>query len=69
MKPALESRWVGVCIKPTKKFVRQYVGKKCKTYQKGCACCDGWKEFEATGFLTTIVDNERLCKLLVKGML
>ena len=59
--------WLKVKIKPDEKFMKKYVGKKCKVYQKGCPCCDGWKEYETTGHLTTLVDNAQLCKQLKKG--
>jgi hypothetical protein len=29
----------------------KYLGSRCETYQSGCPCCDGWKEWDEYGWV------------------
>jgi len=39
------------------RFIRDYTGKRCRTYVMGCSTCDGWRFFDEYGrFVHTDVE-------------
>jgi len=33
-------------INKIKEAITNYFGKRCGEYEKGCACCEAWKQFD-----------------------
>ena len=49
--------WVQVTIPMTRKEVLEHFGTKCKTFEKGCGCCDAWRSWEKNGRVKVIVER------------
>jgi len=52
--------WVDVMVPLTKEELTQEYGKKCRVYQRGCCCCDAYREWEKTGSASLTVERTRL---------
>lgn len=59
------SKWITVTLTPTPLFVEEYVGEKCEAFDKDCPACQAWKQFETTGTIDVLIDNEQLCRALL----
>ena len=60
--------WVDIRVPLTYPQMREYFGRKCRTYFKGCGCCDGWKEWEKDGWVRCDVETGMLVNALLKGV-
>lgn len=61
--------WLHVKVRMSYKKMRKYFGKRCPTYEKGCANCDAWHEWDGDRHVTVLIDNDTLVKQLMKGNL
>ncbi len=52
--------WVSFRMPMTKAEVTRHVGENCDTYEKGCRCCDAWREWSKTGKAPVIIDRDEL---------
>lgn len=60
-----KSGWLTITINPTPVFVQRYLGDKCKEFADDCIACRGWRQFEQTGTIDVLVDNEQMCRALL----
>ena len=52
-----------VKIKITLAYAEEHFGPRCKTYDHGCATCDGWKDYDDTGGYMLYGNDELLRQL------
>ena len=54
--------WLEVRLPVTKRETIKIIGSPCKTYEKGCPVCEGWKSYNEKGFITILLDREEVVR-------
>jgi len=54
--------WIKVRLPVTKSEAKAIMGKPCKTYERGCYVCDGWKSYNDKGWIHIMLDRADLIK-------
>ena len=54
--------WIEVQVPVTKAETLAIIGSPCKTYEKGCPVCEGWKSYNEKGFITILLDRDELVR-------
>jgi hypothetical protein len=58
-----ETPWVTVPDVPvTKEEITRYSGSQCSEFYEGCATCESWKKWHATGTIDIVIERADLLK-------
>ena len=54
--------WLEVRLPVTKRETIKIIGEPCKSYEKECPVCEGWKSYNEKGFITILLDRDELVR-------
>jgi hypothetical protein len=56
--------WIEVPgVHMTLKEMTAHFGKRCKEFEPGCGCCEGWKQWDQDNKVTLLIDRPTLLGL------